>query len=245
MARVTALATKRDREQGPVQATVPAIDANRRLFKGLREVASMLGALEFSLMRVLSTDKSLRLAPMIDSDTPGPSALTRSCSGRHADAFAKAVLASTLPARWLGASTPEQPCPSGRWTRRVAPPAPGWNGIAFPVPAERGNGAMALFTEPCHLDDEAICRAHLACFELYQAEIRSAPESAAGLPVLSKRELECLKLTADGLTSEEIAGRLGLSVHTANQYLANTTQKLNAVNRMHAVAKALRSGLFE
>ena len=43
----------------------------------------------------------------------------------------------------------------------------------------------------------------------------------------------------------EIAKRLGLSVHTANQYLANTTQKLNAVNRVHAVAKALRKGLID
>ena len=38
---------------------------------------------------------------------------------------------------------------------------------------------------------------------------------------------------------------LKLSVHTANQYLTNTTQKLDAVNRMHAVAKALRMGLIE
>jgi DNA-binding CsgD family transcriptional regulator len=62
---------------------------------------------------------------------------------------------------------------------------------------------------------------------------------------MSRRELECLSLTADGQTSEEIAARLGLSVHTANQYLTNSTQKLNAVNRMHAVAKALRMGLID
>ena len=40
-----------------------------------------------------------------------------------------------------------------------------------------------------------------------------------------------LKLTANGYTSEEIARLLKLSVHTANQYLTNTAQKLNAVNR--------------
>ena len=62
---------------------------------------------------------------------------------------------------------------------------------------------------------------------------------------MSAREIQCLRLTAEGKTSEEIARRLGLSVHTANQYLSATSQKLNAVNRMHAVAKALRLGLID
>jgi DNA-binding CsgD family transcriptional regulator len=57
--------------------------------------------------------------------------------------------------------------------------------------------------------------------------------------------MECLKLTARGLTSEDIARQLGLSVHTANQYLASTTQKLDATNRIHAVAKAMRLGLID
>ena len=61
---------------------------------------------------------------------------------------------------------------------------------------------------------------------------------------LSKRDIECLRLTADGLTSEQIAERLGLSVHTANQYVAAAAEKLDAVNRMHAVAKALRAGII-
>ena len=74
---------------------------------------------------------------------------------------------------------------------------------------------------------------------------RLKPLDGSNAPAISKRELECLSLTANGLTSEEIAAELGLSVHTANQYLTNTAQKLNAVNRMHAVAKALRLGLID
>ena len=58
------------------------------------------------------------------------------------------------------------------------------------------------------------------------------------------RELECVRLTANGMTSEQIAAALKLSVHTANQYLTNSTQKLNAANRVHAVAKALKLGLI-
>ena len=74
---------------------------------------------------------------------------------------------------------------------------------------------------------------------------RIRPGDGAKFPTISKRELECLKLTANGYTSEDIARLLKLSVHTANQYLTNTTQKLDAVNRMQAVAKALRMGLIE
>ena len=62
---------------------------------------------------------------------------------------------------------------------------------------------------------------------------------------MTRRELECLKLTANGYTSEEIARLLKLSVHTTNQYLTQSVQKLNAVSRTQAVAKALRLGLIE
>ncbi len=46
----------------------------------------------------------------------------------------------------------------------------------------------------------------------------------------------------DGYTSEEIAEKLGLSVHTVNAYLGSATVKLDAVNRIQAIAKAIRFG---
>ena len=69
--------------------------------------------------------------------------------------------------------------------------------------------------------------------------------TAANMAQHSRCELECLRLTAAGRTSEDIARILGLSVHTANQYLTSAGVKLDAVNRMHAVAKAMRAGLIE
>lgn len=62
---------------------------------------------------------------------------------------------------------------------------------------------------------------------------------------LSARERECLSWTAEGKTSEEIAIILELSVHTVNHYLTSAARKLNAVNRLHAVARAIRIGLLE
>ena len=62
---------------------------------------------------------------------------------------------------------------------------------------------------------------------------------------LSIRERECLTWTAEGKTSEEIAIILELSVHTVNHYLTSAARKLNAVNRLHAVARAMRLGLLK
>lgn len=63
--------------------------------------------------------------------------------------------------------------------------------------------------------------------------------------MLSARERECLQWTASGKTSQEIAAILGLSEHTVNHYLSAACQKLGAVNRSHAVAKAIRSGMLD
>ncbi len=63
--------------------------------------------------------------------------------------------------------------------------------------------------------------------------------------MLTTRERECLHWTASGKTSQEIATILDLSEHTVNHYLSAACQKLNAANRAHAVAKAIRSGLLD
>ena len=96
-----------------------------------------------------------------------------------------------------------------------------------------------------YLSDRTLPDIHRRCLALF-AEV-SGPQAAASRETasLAKRELECIRLAADGLTSGDIARRLGLSLHTANQYLAEAAHKLNANGRMHAVAKALRLGLID
>jgi len=59
---------------------------------------------------------------------------------------------------------------------------------------------------------------------------------------LSDREIACLQMAGDGHISEEIAERMGLSVHTVNAYLGAATTKLDSVNRIQAIAKAIRLG---
>jgi DNA-binding NarL/FixJ family response regulator len=70
----------------------------------------------------------------------------------------------------------------------------------------------------------------------------AAPASGAELP-LSDRELEVLKLVANGLSNAEIAERLFLSAHTVKRHVANILGKLDLPTRAAAAAFAARSGL--
>lgn len=61
---------------------------------------------------------------------------------------------------------------------------------------------------------------------------------------LSRREIECLRWSAAGKSSEEIAIILELSTHTVAGYLKSAMRKLDSVNRMQAVARAYRFRLL-
>lgn len=72
-------------------------------------------------------------------------------------------------------------------------------------------------------------------------EFRSETRVSASL---SRREIECLSWASAGKTSAEMSEILGLSEYTVNHYLNRATRKLDAVNRVQAVAKAIRAGLL-
>lgn len=63
--------------------------------------------------------------------------------------------------------------------------------------------------------------------------------------ILSPRECECLRWTALGKTSPEIAVILGRSVETVRLHIKNSMLKLDASTRTHAVAKAMQLGALE
>lgn len=62
---------------------------------------------------------------------------------------------------------------------------------------------------------------------------------------LTTREIEVLRLAADGLAGPEIASALLLSSSTVKTHLANVYAKIGVANRVAAVAYALREGLIE
>ena len=62
---------------------------------------------------------------------------------------------------------------------------------------------------------------------------------------LTSREAECLNLTGQGWSYSETARALGLSIDTIRLHLRSACGKLGAVNRAHAVAKAITLGLID
>jgi DNA-binding NarL/FixJ family response regulator len=60
---------------------------------------------------------------------------------------------------------------------------------------------------------------------------------------LSQRERETIEFLVQGLTTKEIADRLGLSIHTVDTHLRNIYRKLHVNSRAGAVAKALHARL--
>ncbi|TPJ17549.1 helix-turn-helix transcriptional regulator [Mesorhizobium sp. B2-5-9] len=222
--------------------TIP--DAVRRC----RWISVDINASAFGLYFVSPSPERARLVPCFDSDYPGVAVATKFISGANGEDIVRHSRISTEPRWWTddGVAAMADMFGNLAWTGQMAPLTPGSSGIAFPVHADRGQCGLVVFLgSEIALPQDALYEIHARCFSLFAAVARMRPGDVGRMRSISKRELECLKLTANGNTSEEIARLLKLSVHTANQYLTQSTQKLNAVNRNQAVAKALRLGLIE
>jgi DNA-binding NarL/FixJ family response regulator len=61
---------------------------------------------------------------------------------------------------------------------------------------------------------------------------------------LTARETEVLRRLADGLTTEQIAADLYVSVNTVRNHVNNIIRKLNVHSRLEAVSYAIRNGLI-
>jgi DNA-binding CsgD family transcriptional regulator len=81
--------------------------------------------------------------------------------------------------------------------------------------------------------------------ELFMKAIirRGAQTPIVGRP-LSERERECLALSARGMTTEDIALKLGIGARTVQFHFDSIRSKLAAANRQEAVARAIKDGLL-
>ena len=118
------------------------------------------------------------------------------------------------------------------------------HGVASGI--SRGGSRASIFSfsagrdnfRPHHKDVLDIIVPHV-----HQALIRVCETRCETGKPLSGRETEVLKWMKDGKTNWEISVILGISERTVKFHVQNITHKLNAVNKAHAVAIAMDSGL--
>jgi DNA-binding NarL/FixJ family response regulator len=72
--------------------------------------------------------------------------------------------------------------------------------------------------------------------------VEPAPEDNGGL---TARELEVLRLLADGLTNREIGERLFISQKTVGAHVAHVFEKLGVHSRLEAAVRAQQLGVVE
>ncbi|MGZ4218384.1 MAG: alpha/beta fold hydrolase [Solirubrobacteraceae bacterium] len=93
--------------------------------------------------------------------------------------------------------------------------------------------------------DNHILLADEPAWTQFRAEVRSflgpaEVSTPAALPELSSREIEVLELVAEGLSNEEVAARLYLSVRTVERHLSNIYAKLRVSGKAARAAAAAR-----
>lgn len=117
-------------------------------------------------------------------------------------------------------------------------------GLCLPIRGPNGQEAgISLSGERLVLDQPAIATLHLAGLYTYNHARAMMREERAGLP-LTSREREVLMWCALGKTAAEIGLHLGISETTVNSHIRRCMAKLEAGNKVEAVATAIREGLI-
>jgi DNA-binding NarL/FixJ family response regulator len=162
--------------------------------------------------------------------------------------------------RVTGASDPE------RWQAAVE----AWDKAGQPYPAAYARWHLAealLAAADREQADRALREAHATAVRLGARPLReqleqlarraridlaavAAPEAPAGATPadrlgLTPRELEVLRLVAEGRSNRQIAEALFISVKTASVHVSNILAKLRVGTRVEAAAVAHRLGLFD
>ena len=129
----------------------------------------------------------------------------------------------------------------------------GRQGLTIPVRGPN-NGTWAVFVATSQDNDRQwdarrheLMRdlVHVAHFTHQRAcDLHLDSDGAPDLNAITRREIEALQWSAEGKTTEDVGVLLAITTETAKAHLDSVRYKLKALNRTHAVAKAIRAGLI-
>ena len=103
----------------------------------------------------------------------------------------------------------------------------------------------ALIKDTPHTKLVAAIRAIIKGKRVISPEIQQNLAEQSAAPELSERQLEILKLIADGLTTKSISDRLEIGPDGVNAHLRTIFSRLGASSRAEAIAIALRKHLLK
>ncbi len=217
------------------------------IFPKLIAMQKLIRARSFAVFRISGSGLPRKRALLCECESWGP-------GGNYSDAFVASygdMLLShiddlLLPLMW-NAKDDVVSCISSDFASFVSRlPASNlpFAGLAFPVRLGAvGNGYVVFGLSGSEdLSGDVIIDLHSRSCKLMIDILALTERKVTQSEALSDREIACLQLAGDGRISEEIADNLGLSVHTVNAYLGSATIKLDSVNRIQAIAKAIRLG---
>ncbi|WP_420410607.1 response regulator transcription factor [Hoeflea sp.] len=193
---------------------------------------AVLSARERTLLAVGNLDISMK--------SPGCEVLSEPLLKTQGEFLLKHLETSPRPLLYSEAPVAE---PSPATVRPAA--MEGRTDILFPVNlGAMGNGFVSFFGAKSAIDNELLVDLHRKSLSVMREALRLAFGATPVADKLNEREIECLQLVGNGMKSEAIGEKLNLSVHTVNAYLGSATTKLDSVNRIQAIAKAIRLGII-
>jgi DNA-binding CsgD family transcriptional regulator len=218
---------------------VNRISSRSDLFPRLIAMQKLADAQGFAIFRVSGSGLPAKQRLVCELENWGSSnaGFGKAFTDAYGDILLDHIDKSLLPLSWAGGYDRAAPGPAdfSPFMTRLQDGILPFSGLAFPVRLGAVGNGFILFT-----GDEI--ELHGRCCHIMMDLLSLDERRTAAAEALSEREIACLQLAGDGRISEEIADKLGLSVHTVNAYLGSATIKLDSVNRIQAIAKAIRLG---
>ncbi|WP_117190972.1 transcriptional regulator VisR [Rhizobium terrae] len=217
------------------------------IFPKLIAMQKNLKARNFAVFRIAGAGlpNKRKLVCELDNWTTGSLESGNQLMHGYGEVLLEHIELSLLPLIWNGSENTSF-ADAGEFsalTRRLDADVVPFSGIAFPVRlGALGNGYVTFLATTMELASDVIIDQHVRSCQVMMDLLALDERRSVPAESLSEREIACLQLAGDGRISEEIAEKLGLSVHTVNAYLGSATIKLDSVNRIQAIAKAIRLG---
>jgi DNA-binding NarL/FixJ family response regulator len=110
--------------------------------------------------------------------------------------------------------------------------------------ALEAGAAACLFKDTLSKDLIRVIREVCAGGSHLEPQVKALLDQRARTPALTAREVEIMKLVAEGLRNREIGRELHVSEETVGVHLRNIFAKLNVNDRTSAVSVSLRRGII-